>query len=189
MKHALAVLVIAACHRMPEGSPILPGTYALAVHVEVKAKHWIRKEPDLPITMRVDGQDVGDCLIEHAASGDCRFEARLGEDSGIALEVNDREGGAVLVHSEGWRTGKHLVMTTMGAVKEATLVIEPALGWWDVNGWRVAGLGMGVAAALGVMGGFRRKLFVADAGPPRCTHCGKRIAEDALKCDYCGAAQ
>lgn len=160
------------------------GHYDIDVHIKVKAKHWIRSEPDLVVALVDAGQQVDACRIESAASGDCHFEAMLDDPQKLELVLVDRDGSATLPASA--TTGTLVEMDTHGEVKAAEIVLVPGRNWLLV---RFAGLGGGIAAALLAMRGFKKKLFVAEPGPPRCAHCDKRIAENALRCEHCGAAQ
>ena len=163
------VLVLAAA-----ATALTPGRYDVDVHLKVKPKHWIRSEPDLVVSLFDGDRQVDTCRIESAASGDCRFEGVLDDPQNIELVLVDRDGGATL--PAGAVTNTLTEMKTRGELKSAEIMFFPARNWLL---YHFAGLGGGVAVALLAMRGFRKKLFVAEPGPPRVPDDDPAIANGA----------
>ena len=178
----------------PAGPGIAPGTYRvdITVHVEAKHTHIIRSEPDLALALFADARQLGECHVEHTATGTCRFDdvaLDVAPSTVLRVAIVDRDGDAILDDPASWGTSLAMAMRPRGAMVSATITLEPSATWWEVNGARVWGVAIGVLAALGSLGAFRKQLIVADPLPPRCSHCNKSISADALTCSHCGAAQ
>ena len=197
----------------PVGPGLAPGRYRVVeVDVEVEArngrKSWDRSfgsnpAPDLIVKVRADSQVIATCNAgDDTTRGRCRLDAafELDERTRIELEVVDDDGdgdfdaigGAAMTDPSWWGLGYELPLLPSGKVRAASLVLRAAPSWWALYGARVIAFGLGVAAALGVAGLFRRSLLVADpAAPPkpRCTHCGALIRRNRSRCANCGAVQ
>jgi len=176
LRAALFALALAAC----SGS----SRYDLYVHIQVKPKHWIREEPDLVVALNENGQQLDTCRILHESSGDCHLNAVLADVNDFELVLVDRKGRAHLDTAAKLNT--LIEMKTEGEIKAAEIRIQPGYPWLAL---RLIGCAGGIALALGAMRRFRTQIFPPEPEPPKCSHCGKRIADNALRCDHCGAAQ
>jgi hypothetical protein len=197
---------------VPTGPGLAPGKYTLTeLRVEVaasngKRERWDDKlgpDPDLVVDLRVDGTTKAICRSPESTVARCRPNIEIAIDGGSAFDLtvvdedpidDDEIGSAALRDPSRWGTAIDLPMAPTGRVRAASVRFAPIPTWWELNRVPMLGLGIGIAAALLVVGLFRRTLLAPDPEPPppppppRCTHCDALIVAGELTCRKCGAA-
>jgi hypothetical protein len=157
------------------------------------------REPDPQVTLRADGAEVARCEVIDALRLHCRPGVAVAIDADTAIDldawdddalVDDRIGTATLRDPSRWDAGREIPMTVHGRLLAASIVLEAPPSWWDLHRSRMIGLAGGIAAALLMLGAFRRQLLARDPEPPpppRCAHCGGLQTPGAVVCGHCGA--
>ncbi|MCE9574416.1 MAG: hypothetical protein K8W52_14810 [Deltaproteobacteria bacterium] len=202
---------------LPSGPGLAPGQYRLA-EVQVTALPtkatglpWDAgasyREPDLSVTVTLDGVPVDDCRIAgDALGGSCELDkvVTIGPDAVLALRVIDRDlsaddpvGDAELGQPSRWGVDMALPMQPSGQVATASIILAPGPSWWDRNGtlfMLIAGLGGGLAIWIVIRQISHRAEVQAirraeEAKLRACAHCATRIAIRDARCSHCGAPQ
>ena len=184
----------------------------IAIEVEptnAKGKPWDHSkdsiaEPDLLIKLRANGHKLTSCNAgDDSVRGFCqldeeidvvagtRIEIEVFDDDGGLVSPGDKIGSGVLEHPLVSETTK-LSFDLKGRIKSATLTVVPVPTWFDKHKPHFLGFVIGIAGALGLIGGFKTKLLAPDPPPPpmpKCAHCSAELRKRDRRCFNCGAAR
>jgi hypothetical protein len=184
----------------------------IAIEVEptnARGKPWDRSkdsiaEPDLVIKLGANGHKLTSCDAgDDSVRGFCLLDETIDvvPDTRIELEVYDDDGGVIspgdhigtgVIHHVAVTEAATLSFELKGRIKSATLTVAPVPSWFDKHKPHFLGFVIGIAGALGLIGGFKTKLLAPDPPPPpmpKCAHCSAELRKRDRRCFNCGAAR
>ena len=168
----------------------------------------IGSDPDLRLTLSLDGQVIARCSgPDDAPIARCAVAADIDVDRAVRIDVlvvdrdverDDRVGAAHGALTQPPTARTRVDLRPVGALDAAYAVIAPAPGPFAAHARALIGLGSGVAAGLLVAFGLRRRLVrdVEIPAPPvgpdelwGCAFCSAGNRGAQLRCHACGAAR